>query len=201
MSNLAVKKYTFLEYLEIETLSDIKHEYRDGYIYAMAGGSYEHNVIGGNTIKALGNALSNKEGDCKTLTSDMKVYIESINEAVFPDVSVLCDEPEFPRGTRSAITNPSLIIEVLSDSTEAYDRGSKFHKYRQLPSFKEYVLIAQHEPKVEAFYRHDASFWRISTAIGLESSIHLYSIDCDIALKDIYAFLQFKGGVQTRLEL
>ncbi|MFK7905491.1 MAG: Uma2 family endonuclease [Chitinophagales bacterium] len=201
MSDLVLKKYTLLEYLQLEEQSDVKYEYRNGSIYAMAGGSYEHNLIGGNTIKTIGNALDKKDSNCKTLTSDMKVYIESINEAVFPDISVLCGEPDFPKGTKNAITNPSLIIEVLSKSTEAYDRGSKFLKYRQLPSFKEYVLIAQHEPKVESFYRHDETFWRISTALGLDSSIHLYSIDCNITLKEIYTFIKFSGGVQGMLEL
>ena len=201
MSELATKRYTFLEYLDLEESSDIKHEYRNGLVYAMAGGSYEHNLIGGNTIKSIGNMLDKKGSDCKTLTSDMKIYIEAINEAVFPDISILCGNPEFPQGTKNAIKNPSLIIEVLSKSIEAYDRGNKFLKYRQLPSFKEYVLISQYEPKVESFYRHDESFWRISTALGLDSSIHLYSIDCDIALKDIYAFIKFSEGVQGVLEL
>jgi len=201
MSDLVLKKHTLLEYLQLEEQSDVKHEYRNGSIYAMSGGSLNHGIIGNNIGTALGNALYPKEGDCFPTNSEVKIYIEAIDESVYPDVMVICGEPSFKMKRNDIVTNPSLIIEVLSKSTEAYDRGSKFLKYRQLPSFREYVLIAQHEPKVESFYRHDETFWRISTALGLDSSIHLYSIDCDITLKEIYAFIKFSGGVQGILEL
>ena len=178
------KHYTLEEYLDLERKSETKYEYHDGRIVAMAGGRPEHSQIAQNTSAALSIALGEK--DCIIYGSDLKVKIEKSNRIVFPDLMVICNGLEMYKNTVDIITNPSLIIEVLSPSTERYDRTGKFKLYRQLPSFKEYVLISTDVPTVEIFYRERADYWHIETAIGLDSEIHLKSINCTIQLKDIY---------------
>ena len=177
-------QYTFEEYLNFERTSETRHEYHDGEIVAMAGGRPKHSQITNNTSRAIGNALDDK--DCIVYGPDLKVRVEKANRGLYPDLLVVCGDVELYNDKVDVITNPSLIIEVLSPSTERYDRTSKFRLYCQLPSFKEYMLIATDYPTVETFYRETEGYWHIGNAIGMDSNIHLKSIDCTIQLADIY---------------
>ncbi|MFK7908916.1 MAG: Uma2 family endonuclease [Chitinophagales bacterium] len=192
--------YTFEEYLALEEKTEHKSEYHNGRIYAMLGGSFSHSIIGGNMTTALNKQIEANGKKCRASNSDLMVYIESVNKSVYPDVAVVCDKPEFKDKNKIILLNPMLIVEVLSKSTAAYDRGEKFRMYQQLPSFKEYLIVSQDQPKVECFYRESKDLWRISYAVGLDKSIHLYSMDCDIPLTEIYSFIEFEEGVQTELD-
>lgn len=176
--------YSLLEYLNLEPTLEGKFEFWNGEMVAMAGGTFNHSMIGGNILAALKGKL--KGTGCYTLNSDLKVFIESANRGVFPDGMVICEEPEMYEERSDIILNPSLVIEVLSPSTESYDRGEKFLRYRSLPSFKEYVLISSDKHLVESFYRESSNLWQMRTAIGLDAEIELFSINKKITLKDIY---------------
>lgn len=185
MELLKDRYYTKEEYFQLIEQSEEKLEYHDGHIFAMAGGAYNHNMVAGETFRNIGNQLEGT--DCVTCNSDMTVQIESFNRYVYPDISVVCMPVEFVDDRQLIIKNSKLIIEVLSESTEAYDRGDKFKYYRSIPSFKEYVLISSTSIWVEAFYKEDKDLWRISSASKLEESIHLYSLNIDVPLQQIYA--------------
>lgn len=180
--------YTLEEYLALEELSKVKHEYHDGKVLEMPGGKLNHNAISMNFGTALNNALDVIAKDCIVLSSDMKIYLPDLNKAIYPDVSLLCDPPQFHNNREDIILNPLLIIEVLSDSTEAYDRGEKFSNYCTIPSFREYVLVSQDRLQVESFHLQEPenNLWKHSTVVGKNASIYLFSIDSHIQLKDIY---------------
>ena len=183
---LEEQKYTFEEYLELEEKAEYKNEFWDGEIVAMAGATPAHNKITSSLIAALDQAIDKKGKDCSIYNSDQKIYLPTDNKVVYPDCMVMCKEEEYHDKSEIIITNPSLIIEVLSKSTQNYDKGAKFESYRSIPSFKEYVLVWQSIPKVQSWYKQEENLWRISSVFGLDKSITLYSIDCEITLKDIY---------------
>ncbi|MGB0930778.1 MAG: Uma2 family endonuclease [Chitinophagales bacterium] len=201
MNELTSEKISFLEYLELEEKSEGKHEYHGGFVWAMAGGTPNHSTISGNIYASLANVLRNKDGKCRPFNSDLKIYIEAYNRGVYPDAMVVCGEFEYHLNRKDILTNPKLIIEVLSPSIAAFDRGYKFRFYKSLSSFREYILIHQDQPFVEGYYWEDRELWRISHAIGLEENIQIHSIDAEISLKDIYAFIEFSGGVQRKMDL
>lgn len=182
-------KVSIKEYIEVEESTGIKHEYLDGFIRAMSGGTLNHSRISGNIFLVLSREIEEKEKSCSVFNSDAKVYIEKANSFVYPDVTVVCGDIEVGEHGES-IANPILIVEVLSKSTVGYDRGEKFRKYRSLPSFKEYVLIDQDQAVVDTLYRKDASYWRMSTTIGLEKSVKLYSLDIEVPMAAIYKNIQ-----------
>ena len=180
------KLYSFEEYEQLEELANYKSEFWDGLIVSMAGGQPNHNKIAASIGRAIDNELIKKGKNCSVYNSDQKIYISKFNRGAYPDCTVICGEEKFHKNSKSTLINPSLIIEVLSESTKAYDKGDKFEGYRSLPSFKEYLLIWQTIPKVQSWYKEADDLWRISSAFGLDKTIHLYSIDCTITLKDIY---------------
>jgi len=178
MTNIQTVKeyYTKEEYLIFEEASEGKHEYHAGKIVAMAGGSLNHSTISTNistnVSSALKTILKSQNKPCRPFNSDAKIYVQQSDDYVYPDTSVVCGEVETHDVKNDGITNPVLIVEVLSGSTADYDRGAKFRKYCSLPSFKEYVLIAQDEPVVDVLFR-DVDFWRMVTTIGLHKSVRL----------------------------
>jgi len=178
------KYYTPEEYFAIVEDSQEKYEYHEGKLYNMAGGTSDHSAISANAIIALGNALSEK--DCIVYTSDQQVVIHSQKRYVYPDVSVVCGEPEHEDEKKIRLTNPKLIVEVLSEGTIDYDRSDKFHLYCKIPSFQEYLLIHSNRVLVETYYRKESGSWSISSAFKLADTIHLYSLDLDLSVKDIY---------------
>ncbi|MGB1243384.1 MAG: Uma2 family endonuclease [Chitinophagales bacterium] len=202
MKDLVTQKISFLEYLELEEQSEGKHEYHDGFVWAMVGGTLNHGIISGNAFAALSSVLRKKDGNnCKPINSDVKIFIESANRGVYPDAMVICGKFDYYLNRKDTVINPKLIIEVLSPSTAAFDRGDKFRFYKSLPSFREYILIHQDQPFVEGYYWEDKELWRISHAIGLEENIQIHSIEAEIYLKDIYAFIELSGSTQTKLDL
>ena len=195
-----VHSYTIEEYLEFEEKSEEKHEFHNGEIFAMAGGSIAHSIIKGNAFGELRSRLNKEGAKCKAHESDLKVYIERFNSFLYPDVGVVCGDLQIPDITKDSYTNPILIVEILSDSTAQYDRGIKFEKYRSLPSFKEYVLVNQDVPKVELFYQEDESLWRIQTVRGLDSTVYFRSINQEFSMADIYLDVVFPEVPQAGVE-
>ena len=180
---------TIEEYLEIERETQTKYEYHDGSIYALAGGTLNHTTICGNIFYELKGKLKNTS--CRALSGEAKVYIKSQNKFVYPDSIAVCGEVKTSEKENNAITNPKVIVEVLSKSTASYDRGDIFHMYRQIESLEEYVLIEQEKPLVE-IYKRKGDLWKITRVEGLESEIHLTSLDVRIKLQDIYDDVNFE---------
>ena len=191
--NLQEQQYTLEEYLQLEKKSEFKNEFWDGRIVGMAGGTPTHGKIANNVGTAINNELDKSNRNCAAYNSDVKVFIADFNRSVYPDCMVICGEEEFHAKSKAIVTNPCLIIEVLSESTKAYDSSGKFECYRSIPVFKEYVLVWQTIPKVQSWYKEADNLWRISSAFGLDKTIPLYSIGGDIALKDIYKRVKVLG--------
>jgi Uma2 family endonuclease len=190
MSALSEKrKYTPEEYLALEEKADGRSEYLDGVILAMAGGSLNHARITGNVNRFLSANLGE---NCESLTTDIKIRVENYRRFYYPDVFVLCGEPEFYGNRDDTITNPALIVEVLSDSTEARDRGEKLLAYRSLDSLREYVLISQNKPIVEQYARDDKGNWLHRATIGLKSVVKFESVGVELSLEEIYRRIKFE---------
>jgi Uma2 family endonuclease len=187
------KKFSIEEYLLFEEQAEQKHEYLNGNVLPMSGETIEHNQISGNLLRIIGNELIAVGKMCQVLSSDMKIWIEMAQRFVYPDVTVICNEPQLYKDRRDAINNPLLLVEVLSESTEAYDRGKKFERYSLLPSLREYVLVSQYEPVVEVFFRDHTrpADWQYHRETGLEAQVQFHSIDCKFTLKEIYHLVQF----------
>jgi Uma2 family endonuclease len=180
---------SFEDYLEAEETATEKHEFHNGHLHTMPGGTDAHNEISGNVITAVNNALFVKEDDTTHVySSDMKVQIITENKAVYPDGTIVQGEPIYYLGRRSVVMNPVLIVEVLSDSTANYDKSDKFNDYRTLESFREYVLVSQDRPKVEVYFLQnpEEKLWKITTYEGLDAVVDLHSIGCQITMKQIY---------------
>lgn len=169
------------EYLEGEELSQIKHEYINGQIYAMAGASDAHVTISGNLFAMLRNHV--RGSSCRVYMADMKAYIETVNIFYYPDVMVTCDARD--RAFQNHKKYPSLIVEVLSQKTEAFDRGDKFTDYQQLETLQEYVLISQKRQRIECFRRNAEGFWVLQT-YNQGSEINLASIDFRTSIDTLY---------------
>jgi Uma2 family endonuclease len=176
------------EYLAMERVAESKSEYRAGEIIAMSGASRRHNLTTGNVFASLHQQLRKK--NCEVFSNDMRVKVSPAGLYTYPDVVVACGQIKFENDKKDTLTNPVLIIEVLSESTEAYDRGMKFEQYRKLESLREYVLISQDKPHIEVFTRQQNSHWLLSEADGIDSSIDLSSIGCRLALSDTYEKLE-----------
>ena len=184
------QKWTVEEYLAMERASEEKHEFLDGEIYLMSGASFNHNQIVGRTLGLLFVQLQN--GPCDVLPSDMRVKVNDSGLYTYPDIIVICGEPKVEETEQDTLLNPTVIIEVLSPSTEGYDRGKKFQHYRALDSLQEYVLIAQDQARIERYLRQPSGEWLLSDAVGLEAVIDLPSIQCKLALADVYAKISFE---------
>jgi len=190
MASAALKtRYTPSQYLALERDAEFKHEYYDGYITAMAGVGPEHNQIALNIASRLNTELKNRE--CQAFSSDTRLCVSSTGLYTYPDVMAVCGESLFQKieGVDSLL-NPTIIVEVLSPTTESYDRGGKFGHYRQLPSLKEYVLVSQDKVLVERYTRQGDD-WVLSEFKGLADTLQLRSIDCAVSLREIYAKVKF----------
>lgn len=182
------KKWTVEEYLAFERASEEKHEYYAGEVFAMSGASRRHNLIITNTIISLGSQLAARP--CEVYPSDMRVKVSTL-KYTYPDVSVVCGDPLFMDGTFDTLLNPTVIIEVLSDSTEDYDRGKKFKHYMGIASLREYVLIAQDEARIDHYVRQAQGDWLLSVATDPMAAVYLPSIECALALTDVYRKITF----------
>lgn len=190
------QRFTRRQYLKLEAAATVKHEFHAGEILAMSGWTYRHSRISANLIREVGLRL--KGSPCFVLESNMRVRLAVEDRYVYPDASVVCGEPQFdPEDeNHTTIINPKLVIEVLSESTEAYDRGAKFTAYRDLKSLEEYVLVSQDQPLVETFVRQAEGFWLFSAAQGQQAVVPLRSVRIEVPLAEIYAGLTF-GTVET----
>ena len=183
-------KYTLEEYLELDHASEEKIEFWDGHIFTLAGASPNHNRIQRNTMFALHLKLRGKS--CEVFPSDMRVKVPGYLPYRYPDLSALCGEAKFEKlGKQELFVNPSLIVEVLFGSTEAFDRSYKFTYYKSIESFVEYVLIAHDRPHVSQFVKQSDNSWLNHEFNSLEDSFYLSSLDCDLALADVYEAVEF----------
>jgi len=185
--------FTRKEYLETEALAEYKSEDYNGEMFAMAGGTPEHSIICLNLNWCIREATDDK--DCIGFESNMKLEIAEADVFVYPDLMVICGAVEFAENRKDAVTNPVLIIEVLSPGTESFDRGKKFEYYQMIKSLKEYVIVSQEEPVVETYFRQDKNQWLYTVAKGFDKTVLLNSIEYEIALKDIYHKVNWKEDV------
>jgi Uma2 family endonuclease len=179
------------EYLDFERKSEIKHEALNGYIYAMAGASRRHNLLSVSTTSILYNQLLDKP--CEIYPSDMRVKAEASDKLyTYPDISIVCGEPQLADEKFDILLNPIILIEILSPTTEAYDRGEKFQIYRELKSLREYLLISQASPRIEHYLLQDNGKWELTDARGIDATLELPSIACTLALSDVYRKVSFE---------
>ena len=183
MATAALTYYTPDEYFALDRGAEFKSEYRDGRIVAMTGATMAHATLTGNVHAGLHARL--RGGPCRVFVSDMRTQVGGGRRYTYPDVTAVCGAPRFIDGTLDTLTNPVLIVEVLSPSTEAYDRGEKFLHYRRIDSLQEYVLVAQDRVLVERFVRA-GEFWNLSTFTDLDAAVQLTSVSCTIPLREIY---------------
>jgi Uma2 family endonuclease len=177
------------EYLAAERLSESRSEYLDGVVCPMTGANVNHLRIVTNLTRELSNQLLARP--CDVFSNDLKVRLPDSRKFFYPDVTVVCGELQFHDKRRDVILNPQLIIEVLSKSTEAFDRGAKFQAYQTLDSLKEYVLVAQDKPFVEQFVRQADGKWTYTSVAGLEGSLSLPSVECTLSLSAVYSKVDF----------
>lgn len=186
--NLAEKLFTVAEYLAYERRAEFKHEYYYGHIIAMAGASRKHNLIIANIVREIGNQL--RDRPCETYPNDMRVRTTP-QHYIYPDVVIVCDDPRFEDNEFDTLLNPVVIIEVLSKSTEARDRGDKFADCREIESLREYILISQDKMSVEKFTRQDNNVWVFHSFRHAEDTLTLDSINCQLSLAEIYQRITF----------
>jgi Uma2 family endonuclease len=189
MSAHAQPRLSEEEYLALDRASQLRHEFYDGSMYAMSGGSHRHGIIGSSLGRELGNALKGKP--CYVSNSDVRVRISPGRSYVYPDAVVVCGDPKYADDQKDTLLNPTLVIEVLSDSTERHDRGYKAEQYRKIDSLQEYALVSQARSSVEIYRRRDNGQWLLTHYTGLDAVAHFESVDCNIPLAEIYDKISF----------
>lgn len=192
-SATSVPRFTVEQYLALERKADFKSEFCDGFIIAMAGASRAHSLIAGNLHGEIRTQLKGRP--CEVYMSDMRVRVNPTGLFTYPDVVAVCGETRFLDDKGDTLLNPMLIVEVLSDSTEAYDRGGKFMHYRRLESLREYVLVSQDKVLVERFTRQGDE-WLLTEFRNLDDTLRLASIDCAVSSREIYARIEFRGAMR-----
>ena len=189
MSAVPKPKMTPGEYLAKERQAEFKSEFYNGEVFAMAGGSREHNRVKENLVGELFVRL--KGGECQTYSSDQRVLVEATGLYMYPDIVIVCGPATYDLLDRDTLTSPVAIIEVLSPSTERYDRGAKFRNYQQIPSMTEYILVAQDEPVCERYVRQSDGSWALVSFVGLTAFLALTSVTVQIPLVDVYSGIVF----------
>ena len=181
-------KMTAAAYLEWDRQQDERHEFYDGEVFSRTSGTRRHSLIGTNAMCALGNLLS----VCENLVygSGMRIHIESTGSFVYPDASVVC--PPVEGEGDDVISNPVLVVEVLSPSTEDFDRGTKFGYYRQIPTLKDYLVISQDQARVEHHFRNGGELWSLRDVEGIDEILKLVSLQMDLPLAEIYSKVVFE---------
>jgi Uma2 family endonuclease len=178
------------QYLELERRAEYKSEYYKGEMFAMAGATREHNLLAGNVLAALHTQL--RSSPCETYPSDMRVLVRDTGLYAYPDVVIACQEPRFLDGQLDTLLNPTLLVEILSPSTEAYDRGRKFENYRSIQSLRQYLLVASDRIHADLYTRQEDGGWLLTSAGGPAGTLALASVDCQISLADIYEKVKFE---------
>ncbi|NJN94141.1 MAG: Uma2 family endonuclease [Anaerolineales bacterium] len=185
------KYYSPEEYLALEETAEYRSEYYRGEIFAMAGGSVNHNRIARNLIVALETALAGKS--CEAFITDMRLYIKKSSLYTYPDVMVVCGRIAYIKGRTDTLTNPVVIIEVLSDSTQAYDRGAKFELYRAIESLQDYVLVDQARVHVEYFHKLEDGRWLLTEFNDSEAVLRLEAVNVEIPLSRVYQRVEWEA--------
>ncbi len=188
MAHATKRQYTPIEYLVRERAADYRSEYRDGDIVAMAGGSSNHSLVASNLIRALGNALDNQP--CRVYTSDMRLLVRRHGLYTYPDVMVVCGQPDFTDETQDTLTNPTLVVEVLSPSTREYDLVKKFALYKAIPSLREYVLVDSERVHATVLRRTEGK-WFIEMYDDRADTATLESVSCALPLEQVYRKIEF----------
>ena len=192
MTAQALPTVTEAEYLVGERAGAARHEYYNGKVYAMTGGTEPHNLIAGNALAALHAQL--RQRPCRVYQSDMRVKVAATGLNTYPDVVVVCGRPEFADAARDTLTNPIVIVEVLSPSTERYDRGMKFQHYHTIETLQDYLMIAQDRPYIEHYARQATGDWLLREAAGLAAMLTIESISCTLTLADVYEKVELDLG-------
>ena len=190
MSAHAQPRLTDEEYLALERKAEFRNQFYDGIMYAMSGGSPIHAFVIAALAREFGNAF--KKRPCRVASSDLRVRVSRGGLYTYPDIVVICDEPRYSDDQKDTLLNPTLLIEVLSPSTEAYDRGFKTEQYRKIESLREYALVSQSRPHVEIFRRQSGGGWLLSEFTGLDTACRFESVDCTIPLAEIYDKITFE---------
>jgi Uma2 family endonuclease len=183
------RRLTAEEYLGLERAAVFRSEFFEGEMFAMAGGTPEHSLIATNLAGEFRNRL--KGHHCVPYNADLRVKVEATGLFTYPDLSIVCGPLKLAPGTNDTIVNPAMLVEVLSDSTEGYDRGKKFEHYRQIPTLREYLLVSQKEPRVEQFVRQADGKWLLNEAFGIEKSLELPSLQISISLGEVFENVKF----------
>ena len=186
----ATKRYTASEYLALEEKAEFKSEFINGEIIPMAGASANHNKIALNFCRLLPLIIGDQMYEI--FMSDMRLWMPEYNRYTYPDVMVVAGEPVFVDQKQMEVTNPCLIVEILSNSTQTYDHDSKFRQYRSIPTFQEYILVYQHGYEVDHYIKESEDRWVLMTHKGEESVIKLTSMNLEIRLKDLYKRVKFE---------
>lgn len=182
--------YSLDEYFALEEASDARFEYVDGDVHCMSGGTQQHGVISGNVHFLLASCV--RGGVCRAFTADTAIWTPALPPYRYPDASVACGELQFKRvRALDALVNPLIIVEVLSPSSEGYDHDAKFTAYQSIASFRDYLLVAQDEPRVTHYGRRAGGAWERRDVAGLDASLALESIGCELSLRDIYEAVTF----------
>jgi Uma2 family endonuclease len=189
MSTAPKRLLTPQEYLARERAAETRSEYYRGEMFAMSGASWEHTLIKDNIAREAGNALRN--GPCRVVTSDLRVKVDATGLYTYPDVVIVCGSPRFEDNQFDTLLNPQIIVEVLSDSTEKYDRGKKFNHYRQVNALQEFVLIAQNEPTIDRYVRQGDASWNLTSYAGVGTTFSFATIEVHITMSEIYRGVTF----------
>jgi Uma2 family endonuclease len=176
-------RMTYAEYREGELAAEVKHEYLRGEVFAMTGGTPQHSALAARITALLSRELGGRP--CRVFNSDLRVRIEATDLATYPDISVVCDKLETSANDDHAIVNPILLVEVLSASTEAYDRGQKAAHYRRIPSLRAYLLVSQHEPHLELFVRRDDGTWSLLEAEA-DQRLSVEPLGIELSVAEVY---------------
>ena len=177
------------QYLALERNASFKSEFHEGHIYAMTGASREHNLVSINIAGEFRDQLKNRP--CEAYLNDMRVKAATARNYFYPDAAVVCGQPVFEDGHHDTMLNPTVLIEVLSPTTEAYDRGDKFRQYRNIASLQEYLLVSQNKPLIERFVRQGDG-WVLTAHEGVDAVVTVEAIDCTLALSEVYHKVTFE---------
>ena len=178
------------QYLAYERMAEFKSQYFQGEMFAMAGASREHKLIVANIVRELGNSL--KHRPCEVYPSDMRVKVTTSGLYTYPDSTVVCSEAKFEDDQFDTLINPTVLFEVLSDSTESFDRGGKFRLYREIDSLKEYVMVSQDRASVECYLRQSDDRWLLKETQSLEESVTIESLEVTVPLAELYRNIRFE---------
>ncbi len=199
MSTQPKQHYTLAEYFALELASEEKYEFWNGEVFCMSGASLGHNQIARNLGTALDTQL--RERGCQTFPADLRIKVPTYPPYRYPDLTALCGQPKIEKiGGLDMLVNPALIVEVLSSSTEAFDRGDKFTYYKSIPSFSEYLLIAQHRPHISQFIKKGNGAWTFMEFNALTDTVQCASVPCVLALREVYRDVTFESAGDAGLK-